>query len=227
MLLFFVKQNTAYELRISDWRSDVCSSDLSAQFGADDAERQRWRFGLSGGLARCARLGGCCGARNGRSGLARLDLLDLRAQRLKVVGSGIAAQRFLNLGSACFQDLAGVFEVCRRCDGRTLLDGLDRLDQARRPGFQALQAGIEPFLVGLVVHGLVAQGYEDAEADQPEPQKALHHHGGGRAPGRLWGAHGWPPETEGSSGNVGTASVAGGADAGAMTALSAGRPKPF
>src|SRR3546814_16046131 len=29
---FFVfKQKTAYELRISDWSSDVCSSDLSAQ----------------------------------------------------------------------------------------------------------------------------------------------------------------------------------------------------
>src|SRR3546814_301767 len=27
--LFFVMQNTAYEMRISDWSSDVCSSDLS------------------------------------------------------------------------------------------------------------------------------------------------------------------------------------------------------
>src|SRR3546814_8238968 len=27
-LFFFVKQNTAYEMRISDWSSDVCSSDL-------------------------------------------------------------------------------------------------------------------------------------------------------------------------------------------------------
>src|SRR3546814_7047991 len=26
---FFFKQKTAYELRISDWSSDVCSSDLS------------------------------------------------------------------------------------------------------------------------------------------------------------------------------------------------------
>src|SRR3546814_14866842 len=26
--VFFVKQKTAYELRISDWSSDVCSSDL-------------------------------------------------------------------------------------------------------------------------------------------------------------------------------------------------------
>src|SRR3546814_4860619 len=27
--LFFVKQKTAYEMRISDWSSDVCSSDLT------------------------------------------------------------------------------------------------------------------------------------------------------------------------------------------------------
>src|SRR3546814_5994664 len=29
MLFFFVKQKTAYEMRISDWSSDVCSSDLT------------------------------------------------------------------------------------------------------------------------------------------------------------------------------------------------------
>src|SRR3546814_10885878 len=28
VVLFFVKQKTAYEMRISDWSSDVCSSDL-------------------------------------------------------------------------------------------------------------------------------------------------------------------------------------------------------
>src|SRR3546814_2027014 len=28
-VVFFVKQKTAYEMRISDWSSDVCSSDLS------------------------------------------------------------------------------------------------------------------------------------------------------------------------------------------------------
>src|SRR3546814_5175329 len=31
-LFFFFKQKTAYEMRISDWSSDVCSSDL---FGGD------------------------------------------------------------------------------------------------------------------------------------------------------------------------------------------------
>src|SRR3546814_6062517 len=30
VLLFFFKQKTAYEMRISDWSSDVCSSDLGA-----------------------------------------------------------------------------------------------------------------------------------------------------------------------------------------------------
>src|SRR3546814_8724211 len=32
ILLFFFKQKTAYELRISDWSSDVCSSDLMLAF---------------------------------------------------------------------------------------------------------------------------------------------------------------------------------------------------
>src|SRR3546814_11297463 len=30
-VVFFFKQKTAYEMRISDWSSDVCSSDLHAQ----------------------------------------------------------------------------------------------------------------------------------------------------------------------------------------------------
>src|SRR3546814_1476018 len=37
---FFFKQKTAYELRISDWSSDVCSSDL-ADDAVDDQRRQR------------------------------------------------------------------------------------------------------------------------------------------------------------------------------------------
>src|SRR3546814_5985260 len=36
MLFLFFKQKTAYEMRISDWSSDVCSSDLKAQ--SPDAE---------------------------------------------------------------------------------------------------------------------------------------------------------------------------------------------
>src|SRR3546814_10906266 len=32
MYFFFFKQKTAYEMRISDWSSDVCSSDLGVLF---------------------------------------------------------------------------------------------------------------------------------------------------------------------------------------------------
>src|SRR3546814_3102537 len=31
-MFFFFKQKTAYEMRISDWSSDVCSSDLKAEW---------------------------------------------------------------------------------------------------------------------------------------------------------------------------------------------------
>src|SRR3546814_3359732 len=46
---FFFKQKTAYEMRISDWSSDVCSSDLGSRWLADyrapfdDAMTARWR----------------------------------------------------------------------------------------------------------------------------------------------------------------------------------------
>src|SRR3546814_2442104 len=33
LLIFFFKQKTAYEMRISDWSSDVCSSDLREVHG--------------------------------------------------------------------------------------------------------------------------------------------------------------------------------------------------
>src|SRR3546814_6605002 len=34
LCFFFFKQKTAYEMRISDWSSDVCSSDLAARAAA-------------------------------------------------------------------------------------------------------------------------------------------------------------------------------------------------
>src|SRR3546814_6368195 len=42
-IFFFFKQKTAYEMRISDWSSDVCSSDLQAHAQAGDAKRRQMR----------------------------------------------------------------------------------------------------------------------------------------------------------------------------------------
>src|SRR3546814_3343634 len=38
---FFFKQKTAYEMRISDWSSDVCSSDLGIGAGAGEGAARR------------------------------------------------------------------------------------------------------------------------------------------------------------------------------------------
>src|SRR3546814_9234826 len=49
LIFFFFKQKTAYEMRISDWSSDVCSSDLSGHPTRDRCPL-RHRRGLEGRL---------------------------------------------------------------------------------------------------------------------------------------------------------------------------------
>src|SRR3546814_3612466 len=69
VFFFFFKQKTAYEMRISDWSSDVCSSDLN--LGADrrpalpgvfagGALQTRQRQGLSQGRSEERRVGKEC-----------------------------------------------------------------------------------------------------------------------------------------------------------------------
>src|SRR3546814_11315054 len=86
MLLFFFKQKTAYEMRISDWSSDVCSSDLripgdaavnAARLGTA-AERRNIGARPDRGVDAGAVLGdGIAGDGDGRAGfLQRLLLLE-------------------------------------------------------------------------------------------------------------------------------------------------------
>src|SRR3546814_6161777 len=53
MVIFLFKQNTAYEMRISDWSSDVCSSDLLAEQrqAGSEAVVQHAKLGVEHGLA--------------------------------------------------------------------------------------------------------------------------------------------------------------------------------
>src|SRR3546814_7460037 len=47
-VIFFFKQKTAYEMRISDWSSDVCSSDLSIEgLGGSFAQGRAGGAGLA------------------------------------------------------------------------------------------------------------------------------------------------------------------------------------
>src|SRR3546814_1889105 len=43
LMFFFFKQKTAYEMRISDWSSDVCSSDLHVETATRGIEKTAHR----------------------------------------------------------------------------------------------------------------------------------------------------------------------------------------
>src|SRR3546814_8055127 len=60
VLFFFFKQKTAYEMRISDWSSDVCSSDLGPHASGDGTTTAdpppapgAWESGRSVGACGC------------------------------------------------------------------------------------------------------------------------------------------------------------------------------
>src|SRR3546814_10058762 len=80
-MFFFFKQKTAYEMRISDWSSDVCSSDLLAGLsGAAQALAyigQRIDRAAYSGVRRTARAMATAGSAAG----AVLLIIDLRTPR--------------------------------------------------------------------------------------------------------------------------------------------------
>src|SRR3546814_10378723 len=98
-MFFFVKQKTAYEVRISDWSSDVCSSDLLVHavippVGSGNGElapAASFEGTLSRGIAAEVLAGF---PRNGTFGIARADVMtggalqDFERQELAAVGQG-------------------------------------------------------------------------------------------------------------------------------------------
>src|SRR3546814_3378359 len=48
--LLFFKQQTAYEMRISDWSSDVCSSDLKEKNGGKENKKEKKQKGGGAGV---------------------------------------------------------------------------------------------------------------------------------------------------------------------------------
>src|SRR3546814_2886563 len=57
-LFFFFKQKTAYEMRISDWSSDVCSSDLIVMLDELSLDDMRTAVAINGGRAKLEASGG-------------------------------------------------------------------------------------------------------------------------------------------------------------------------
>src|SRR3546814_17786246 len=80
--VLFFKQKTAYEMRISDWSSDVCSSDLVAKIGSADAPAAER---LVGGQRGCHRLFVDCRRHFGRQHVDGGDLGVVRVLGVVVV----------------------------------------------------------------------------------------------------------------------------------------------
>src|SRR3546814_13579050 len=92
VVVFFFKQKTAYEMRISDWSSDVCSSDREPgdDAGEDDQRHAVADAALSHLLAHPHQEHRACGQRDHR----RHDETHARAvDRLDAAGGPSALQR--------------------------------------------------------------------------------------------------------------------------------------
>src|SRR3546814_3611707 len=86
VIFYFIKQQCAYEMRISDWSSDVCSSDLAADDRRPAAGRDR----------QAAQ----CGGLQGPPQSPLLGLIPIRAE--SCVMSVPAARRRFSISKAPF-----------------------------------------------------------------------------------------------------------------------------
>src|SRR3546814_9730481 len=83
VFFFFFKQKTAYEMRISDWSSDVCSSDLDPRAVARGTESPHpVAVGVAGGVAEDPWLAGDRG--DEPLGVVRTDAEVLRGASARV-----------------------------------------------------------------------------------------------------------------------------------------------
>src|SRR3546814_18747447 len=90
-LLFFVKQKTAYEMRISDWSSDVCSSDLIGRAGVVLVGEQCLRECVGDKLRRVARSLDvlCSGADADRTaGTNLVEVVLIAGRQGRITGAG-------------------------------------------------------------------------------------------------------------------------------------------
>src|SRR3546814_3059006 len=124
LFFFFFKQKTAYEMRISDWSSDVCSSDL-----IDDRDIGRLAAGRRHGIAVAHQLGlhrggiGLVFEARGAGGRERLD--DDRAAFERRVGPAEMEPRHVDRRRAA--GAGGEYSGQRDCQNRHALTACSRL----------------------------------------------------------------------------------------------------
>src|SRR3546814_6348770 len=99
-LFFFFKQKTAYEMRISDWSSDVCSSDLLAPFGRRRAVVDLSISAVEDGVGGAGKMPGPAGLGSALRG-AGVGGDEQIGDAVTVVGQGLAAQALDDDKVAC------------------------------------------------------------------------------------------------------------------------------
>src|SRR3546814_6667298 len=108
MLFFFFKQKTAYEMRISDWSSDVCSSDLRHVMAAalhridlmlDEAEARR-AVGEGGAEDRHVMLIGELHEAVFLLAVLRQPLAHFADERARGIGAGLQDRKSTRLNSS-------------------------------------------------------------------------------------------------------------------------------
>src|SRR3546814_7542565 len=98
MLFFFFKQKTAYEMRISDWSSDVCSSDRrlvskGARTTRDASPGRAARGPLLGGHARSDLADPILGFEDLRPRAGELLAMRARCRRSPKIGRASCRER--------------------------------------------------------------------------------------------------------------------------------------
>src|SRR3546814_13050258 len=110
MFLFFCffKQKTAYEMRISDWSSDVCSSDLPSRRGFDKLSPSSGRTEIKKGNYMKLDSTVSTVVTGGASGLGAATARALAAKGVKVATFDLQEEK----GLASASDLGGLFCEC-------------------------------------------------------------------------------------------------------------------
>src|SRR3546814_14627103 len=99
---FFCKQSTAYDMRISDWSSDVCSSDLDQRLMRHHPRDKARAFGLFG-VHHPA----------GEAHFHRLRLADRAGEALRAAHAGGDAELDFEIGRASWRERVGQYAEIR------------------------------------------------------------------------------------------------------------------
>src|SRR3546814_17575645 len=121
VVVFFFKQKTAYEMRISDWSSDVCSSDLARRHDPHALQVRRTVGDVGPDQERLAVA--CHQLREAGAATAALQCRDLRARQFARQVRRVASQpQRLAAGVLRWEERRGGKEGCSTCRSRWYAD---------------------------------------------------------------------------------------------------------